>query len=309
LGGAWTPTFSPGGHSALTETLLPEDPAGAVIILNGLGTETAVYGSPFISPASLTHAIPDHTFHTALGNAEAIDWNDSGAATPALIVSRDVSNFGITGCGATGPTSTSYTDFNDSDLFSFNFRAEPSGQFDGITIFLSDQDDDVFYGTLLAAGQFDGLDSPVPNNKSKKGSSIPLKLDVTIPGTGVVDIIGVHGEVWVSPINDIDGPYVTQLTNHLTGGTDVVWNPVTRQITFVWKTPSNLPLGDYYLRVFLTDPEGGFIGGLAADPDNIPGSGFLTDLVLPYKLPLDLNGAAPPPPQRFEATDKVTIIK
>lgn len=294
LGGAWTLSFSPGGHSPLTETALPET---GVNILGGTVSETAVYASPVVSPTSPTHTAPDHTFHSVAGNAASIDWNDSGSSSGT--VSADINNFKITGCGATTPTATPYTDFDDSALMTFDFRSAPSGQLDGITIFVSDVNDNVRYQTLLASGTFDGLDSPVPNNKSKRGSTIPIKLDVTVEGSGVVDLPSVHGQVWVSTLNSKTGPY-TKLTNQLTGTDDVVWDPINRQIKFNWKTPSNLAVGTYYLRVFLIDTEGGFVGGLGADPDTIPAERFLTDLIAPYKLPLN---------ERTFATDKVQITK
>jgi hypothetical protein len=294
LGGAWTLSFSPGGHSPLTETALVESAAN---ILGGTASQTAVYASPIISPATPTHAAPDHTFHTVAGNAATIDWNDSG--TIGTTGSVDINNFGITGCGVTTPTATPYTDFDDSTLMTFGFRSAPSGQLDGISIFESDADGSVRYQTILASGTFDGLDSPVPNHKTKRGSNVPIKLDVTIGTTGVVDLPSIHGEVWVSAVNNVNGPY-TRLTNAATGGTDVQWNPVTRQITFDWKTPSNAALGTYYLRVFLIDSEGGFVGGLGA-PFPIVGpspAGFLVDTVAPFRLP-----AGTP------ATDKVTLTK
>jgi hypothetical protein len=289
LGGAWTLSFSPGGHASLTETALVESSAN---ILGGTASETAVYGSPVVTSPT------DVTFYTVPGNAGAIDWNSSGGA-PAGTVLADVNNFGITGCGATTPTATPYTDYDDSALMNFNFRTAASGQLDGISIFESDADGTVRYQTILASGTFDGLDSPVPNHKTKRGSAVPIKLDVTIGTTGVVDLPSIHGEVWVSAVNNVNGPY-TKLTNAATGGTDVQWNPVTRQITFTWKTPSNAALGTYYLRVFLIDTEGGFVGGLGANPALIPAanSGFLVDTVAPFRLP-------PGTP----ATDKVTLTK
>jgi hypothetical protein len=279
LAGAWALSFSQGGRLSLAETALNE-----AVGLGGPGTGTTVYGSPVVSPATATatiHALPDHTFHSVAGNAATIDWDDSGTASGT--VTADINNFGFSGCTASTPSATPYADYDDSTLFSFNFRDAPSGQFDGITIFQSDADGKVRSQGILGAGTFDGLDSPIPNNKAKPGSTVPIKLDITTGPTQVIDVPNIHGRVYVS-FGNINGPY-TQLTNQLTNTNDVLWVPSTHQIQFNWKTKATDPEGPAFIKVYLLENNGpGFIGNLGADFNALPGNDFLKDLVTPFKL-------------------------
>ena len=142
LGANWSLDYSDGGLSSnintpnigLTETALREANGNLRHTANPARptdpTPWIVWGTP--TEAQTFKKIQTRT-STATSN---IDWSGNGVITPATplpgTIPKDVNNFGIFGCAASGPTSTAYNNYNEWANLDYNFRQGPSGQFDAV---------------------------------------------------------------------------------------------------------------------------------------------------------------------------------
>jgi len=145
------------------------------------GTEiTFVWGTPAVAGVSHRGA---HATHKALSTDGFFDWNDSDrkAVGSETGITADINNLGIGGCLASDPLLS--PEFFDYDFF---FHIDPdftqgvSGQFDGITIFNPDLNDEAVWEAILLGGVFDGLDEPTEDGLTVANAGSNVEIDVKI---------------------------------------------------------------------------------------------------------------------------------
>jgi len=324
LGSDWVLSFSDGSHGGN-----PIDPIGENTAFGGLretsldensplpGSQVAiVWGTPTSSGDTSISGLSDGSNSTPTGT---LDWNGDGIISSS--VSADINNFGISGCLASGPTSTPYYDYDDLANLDYNFRDHPSGQFDGITILTSDIDPNQRWQSILNKGTFDGLEDPPAEDGSeiiKAGSGVPIKVDIRNDQGEILELPAGFGHVFVSmdPDSTTNGndPRTdwVQITDNQEGGELMRWVQEKGVLELVWKTPKNSAdfgfasnafsiEGTWYIRVVLFDPD-----NPDDDPDrplagkpNDATSDFLIDNVLPHI----------PDVVKDKATMQITITK
>ncbi len=376
----WKLTYSDGSHGInLLEVTFDQqhvvDLAGLGGLVQGLteslpgglneNTNTGMPGTPYTmvwaSTETTSHDFgtpSDHTFHKhdskasgPVGNnfnqvyqAGDIDWNDDLSISGSG-VAADINNFGIAGCGL-GVDPTMY-DYDSFFHFDYNYRSAPSGQFDGIALFVSNTvlaSDKYLTSMTNPASVFTGYD-PQDQQTGQKivkaGSNYPLVVEITTDGnpqfleeTGKAHVFvskdrfatatsptPVQGDPrieWVqisdnSPLNNSPGKLLMR------------WNPnkgLLGAFQMDWKTPSDgrafgLPVninmeGDWYIRTVFFDPAGDpafqNIGLLGVE--GVADSKFLVDVQTPH-LDNDGTGTDPNgiPDEQQRASGKIVITK
>jgi len=331
LGASWAVKFSDGSHGGN-----PSDP----LKVNSGGITETTLTSAFLLPGLIEQIVfgtPDSTMgniflkKTSDGSDDSstIDWKDTGAA----FTGADVSDFAISGCLASGPTSSTYYDYNDFAHMDFNFRDNPSGQFDGITIHVSDITPNQIWQSILSAGVFDGLAEP-PNEEGneivKANSVVPVKIEILDDEGNSLGLQAGFGHVFVSmdPDSGSNGPdprvdwvQVTDVNPANFGEELMFWDTANDVLKLSWKTPKNSGVfdgfnpgsfsieGKWFIRAVLFDPDNPDDNPdrpLAGKPNDAT-SDFLTDQVLPHlpdsvkdkatmqiTLTKDAPGGAPP---------------
>ena len=249
-------------------------------------SETIVWGTPLAGTAS----------DNGLSGVTPHDWEGDGTgSTPPM----DVNDFGISGCFASGPTSIAYFDYDDFANMDFDFRAGPSGQFDGITIHTSDLDPNQVWQSVLGEGTFDGLDVP-PSNESvfpfneveyqegesmvAAGSRLTIRVDILDQNENNTPLQAAFAHVFVSKNPDADSTssvlnmgnpedewvQVTDDNPDNFGSELMLWDPDLGTLEFDWKTAKSAT--EFGLAADAFGPEGveqpWFIRVVLFDPDN-----------------------------------------
>ena len=196
------PSFSDGSRNSLTEDDLGEfagvdgGPQGLAYVFGLPGDPTAV-----VTDIAPNDGNPDTfgvSFTPITGPKFGADFDGSSpTGTPGADSSGDINNLGIDGCRGNGGIETvPYFDSNDYALIDLDFRQGPSGQIDGVTLFVSEGDNKIRFGQILQTATFEGLDEP------PIGSSVYPLSQYEIGGASALG-----GSIWpiLVQVKDLEG--------------------------------------------------------------------------------------------------------